>query len=230
MKPRYSQFNKNEFETHRLVFNLIDEGTRVLDVGCATGYFAKALLKKQCETWGIDVDKSAVKKASKYCKKAIIHDLNNKGDLPFPKNYFDHVIILDVIEHLLHPENILSIVKLHLKKGGTIIVSTPNIAHASIRLMIMKGKFQYTSSGIMDNTHLHFYTKSSFSSLLVREGYKIEKIIPTNGMCKVPFLYKITDRLPFSMQYKIAKILPTLFSYQFIAIATQNKKKAIIKK
>ena len=52
MKHRYSQFNKNEFEAHKLVFNLIGKGTRVLDVGCATGYFAKALLKKQCETWG----------------------------------------------------------------------------------------------------------------------------------------------------------------------------------
>ena len=169
---------------------------------------------------GVDIDKIAVKKADRYCKKTIIRDLNNKGSLSFPKNYFDYVIILDVIEHLLHPENILSIIKPPLKKEGTVIVSTPNIAHASIRLMVMRGEFQYSSSGIMDNTHLHFYTKNSFSSLLTREGYKIEKIIPTNGMCKVPFLYKITDRLPFSMQYKIAKILPTLFSYQFIAIAT----------
>ncbi len=219
MKYRYDEFNHNKFESHRLAIDLIDNNAKVLDIGCATGYFAKELSKKNCETWGVDCDEVAVKKASKYCKKVIARNVDEVKTLPFPKNYFDYVIILDVIEHLLHPENILEIIKPYLKEDGKIIVSVPNIAHASIRWMLAKGEFEYTSTGILDKTHLHFYTKKSFEEILKKAKYKILKLSPTNGMCKVPFLYKITDRLPASWQYKIACSQPTLFGFQFIALA-----------
>lgn len=219
MKYRYDEFNDNEFTTHGLAKSFIDSGSRVLDIGCATGYFARKLQEKDCETWGVDNDEEAAKKASRYCKKVIVCDLDSVKKLPVPKKYFDYVIILDVIEHLLHPENILAIIRPHLKNDGKIIVSVPNIAHASIRWGLLKGEFQYTPTGILDKTHLHFYTKTSFENILKKEGYKIEKLSPTNGMCKVPLLYKITDRLPDSWQYFIACQIPTLFSFQFIAVA-----------
>jgi methionine biosynthesis protein MetW len=219
MKYRYDKFNRNDFESHMLALNLIDAGSRVLDIGCATGYFAKELLKKNCETWGIDNDKLAVNKAIKYCKKAFLVNIDDKKNLPVPKKYFDYIILLDVIEHLLHPEMILEKVKPHLKKGGKIIVSVPNIAHASVRWSLLRGEFNYTTTGILDKTHLHFFTKDSLKNVLKKAGYKIIKLSPTNGMCKVPFLGKITDRLPSSWQYKIACKNPTLFSFQFIALA-----------
>lgn len=219
MKYRYDEFNTNNFESHRLVFNMIDAGSKVLDVGCATGYFARELSKKNGETWGVDSDKETVNKAGKYCKKTITANIDEIKKLPVPKKYFDYVIILDVIEHLIHPENILEIIKPHLKKDGKVIISVPNIAHASVRWMLFKGGFQYTSTGILDKTHLHFYTKKSFEEALNKAGLKILKLSPTNGMCKVPFLYKITDRLPDSWQYWIVCKMPTLFSFQFIALA-----------
>jgi len=219
MKFRYDKFNRNDFESHMLALNLIDAGSRVLDVGCATGYFAKELSKKGCETWGVDNDALAVKKAGKYCKKTFTVDLNKVSSLPIPKKYFDYIILLDVIEHLLHPEKILEIIKPYLKNGGEIIVSVPNIAHASVRWSLLKGEFKYTSTGILDKTHLHFFTKNSFENSIKKAGYKILKLSPTNGMCKVPLLSKITDRLPYSWQYRIACKVPTLFSFQFIALA-----------
>lgn len=220
MKNKYDHFNANEFETHQLAIGLIDDHSRVLDIGCGTGNLDKELLtRKHCEVWGIDSNREAVKKASRYCKEALVLNVDAGSKLPVPEKYFDYVIMLDVIEHLVHPENVLSLLKLHLKAGGKVIVSTPNIAHASIRLMLLKGEFIYTSLGIMDNTHVHFYTRSTFSDLLKTAGLRVVNMIPTNGMCKVPLLYKITDRLPPSWQYRIAKTIPTLFSYQFIAVA-----------
>ncbi len=217
MKYKYDEFNHNQYEVHQLALDLIASHSRVLDIGCATGCFASALAKKKCQVWGIDKNSEALKKAGKYCQKTIIRDVDVRASLPVPKKYFDYVIMLDVIEHLVHPENVLSMLQPHLKDGGKVILSTPNIAHASIRLMLLKGEFQYASLGIMDNTHVHFYTRSTFGDLLKKAGLRVLKMIPTNGMCKVPLLYKITDRLPPSWQYRTACLIPTLFSYQFIA-------------
>jgi len=215
---KYDVFNTNEYEAHQLELGLIDDNARVLDIGCATGLLARELLKKNCETWGIDKDGDAIRLATKHCHKTYTCDLESCDKLPVPKKYFDYVTFFDVIEHLRNPENILSVIKPYVKKGGRVIVSTPNIAHASIRWMLANGTFEYSSTGIMDDTHVHFYTRDSLSRLLEKQGFKVQKIIPTNGMCKVPLICKITDKLPVSWQYRLVNMLPTLFSYQFIAV------------
>ena len=219
MKYHYNEFNKNQFEVHKLAIDLIKSGSKVLDIGCATGYFANQLNKIGCETWGVDNDKVALKRASKPCKKVIIANLDEAKRISAPRKYFDFVIVLDVLEHLLHPENVLAIIKNHLKPNGMIIVSIPNIAHASIRWMLFMGKFEYASTGILDSTHVKFYTHASILELIRSNGYHVLNTIPTNGMCKVPFLYKITDRLPMSWQYFIVKRFPTLFAFQYIIVA-----------
>ncbi len=102
MKYRYDEFNHNKFESHRLAIDLIDNNAKVLDIGCATGYFAKELSKKNCETWGVDCDEVAVKKASKYCKKVIARNVDEVKTLPFPKNYFDSVFPCDLKPNFLY--------------------------------------------------------------------------------------------------------------------------------
>ena len=67
-KYKYNQFNNHEFESHMLVLNAIKSGSKVLEIGCATGYFSKELVKKNCEVWGIEIDKSAAKIAKKYLR------------------------------------------------------------------------------------------------------------------------------------------------------------------
>lgn len=222
MPYKYNEYNFNRFESHQIVFDLIKENAAVLDVGCATGYFAKAILKKNCVTFGIDYDKNAVKKAAKYCKETAVIDLNEMEQLPFKKHYFDYILLMDVLEHLNDPESIILKIKPYLKKKGKIIISVPNIAHASTRLMLLKGNFTYTNKGIMDKTHLKFFTQKSLVGMLRSTKCKIKKIIPTNGMTKVPFLYKITDRLPVSWQYKIVCRFPRLFAYQFVVSAEKS--------
>lgn len=220
MKYHYDEFNRNEFESHMLAYNLIDSNTKVLDIGCATGYMARELSHKKCEIVGVDYDKKALQKAGKYCKKTVLCNLEEVTSLPLTKNSFDYVIMLDVLEHLSHPENVFKTIKQYLKKDGFVIISVPNIAHASIRWGLLKGEFNYTYTGILDQTHVHFYTKESLEKKLKESGLTILKLVPTNGMCKVPFLYKITDRLPVSWQYRIAKLDPSLFGFQFIVKAS----------
>lgn len=219
MKYHYDQFNQNQYESHRLALSMVKPDSKVLDIGCATGYFAKELSKQDCETWGVDQDKMALKKASQYCKKVFATNLDDMKPLPFPEKYFDYVLLLDVIEHLTHPEILMEEIKKYLKPGGRIVVSVPNIAHASIRWMLLLGNFQYSETGILDRTHVHFYTQKGILDAIKKFGFKVLRLSPTNGMCKVPLLYKITDRLPTSWQYKIARKFPSLFSFQFVVLA-----------
>lgn len=218
MKFAYKKFNFNQFETHKLVYDLIHPHQNILDLGCATGYFAKELKKKKCRIWGVEKNPKAAEIAKQYCEYVYTTDLENEKSVFFRKSFFDIVLLLDVIEHLTQPEVVLKLAKKHLRPKGQIIISTPNIAHASMRYQLLKGSFKYKIEGILDMTHLHFYTRETFKQFLAENDLALRQIIYSNGMTKVPFFSKITDRLSPKMQHRIVQTWPTLFAYQFIAI------------
>src|SRR3989338_5388597 len=155
MAKKYTEFNNTPYEAHRLVWERIGEKSNILDLGCARGYFAKELLKKNCRVWGIDADKGAVQEAKKYCVDAKVADLDELSSR-LNRDTFDYILLLDVLEHLRNPHRLLKLLRKYLKKDGEIIVSVPNIAFISLRLSHMAGKFDYKKTGIMDESHLHF--------------------------------------------------------------------------
>lgn len=154
------------------IIKAISENSTVLDVGCSYGYLGEWLIKnKDCQVYGIDIDKKAVA----YTKeRGYYKDVFNL-DLDYPQNtkdefdrftkleeIFDFVICADVLEHLKDPTNALDFISLKLKFGGQVLVSMPNVAHMDIILNLLEGKFNYSEFGILDNTHLRFFTKKSF--------------------------------------------------------------------
>ncbi len=216
MKSKYSTFNSVPYETHRLVYEGIAPDSTVLDIGCATGYFARELNKKTCRIWGMDSDRIALTQAKKYCRKTFFCDLEKIKSIPFGMK-FDYILLLDVIEHLHSPENILTLSQKYLKKDGRIIISTPNIAFISIRLALLFGRFRYRNLGIMDEKHIHFYTKSSLIGLLQKSGLRIEKLDAASGFSQITRIGKYLNMIPKYWQYRITKIWDTLLGYQFIA-------------
>ncbi len=241
---KYTTFNLTPFETHMLVYERIKSGSDVLDVGCATGYFAKELMKKNCKVWGIDWDKNAIKEAKKYCEEVYMVDLErisdpstirgvmasqvqpatsevSSGFLPFKKK-FDYILLLDVIEHIKNPESVLNILKKYLKKNGKIIVSTPNIAFISIRLSLLFGKFNYQKMGIMDENHIHFYTKKTLLELINKCGLKLLELDTASGFSQITKIGKYLNYIPKYWQYKITKIFDTLLGYQFVAVVIDS--------
>jgi len=203
-----------------LVYEKIERGSFVLDLGCAGGYFGKRLKEKKCHVWGIDSDKEAIKEAKKYCEKTFIFDLDKIKRFPFRKR-FDYVLILDVLEHLRNPEVILFLIKPHLKKKAKVIISVPNVAFVSVRLSLLFGNFNYRKFGILDETHLHFYTKVTFQKFLEKNGFKIEEMDFSSGFSQIPKMGKYLNYIPKYWQYKITHFWNTLLAYQFIAICTK---------
>ena len=163
----------------------ITPGSKVLDVGSADGYMGSFLIEnKNCEMWGIEPDQDSFSLASnkgyKYLLNKQIEDAVD--DEALKREQFDYIIIGDVLEHLLRPEIILKIMKNFLKPEGRLIVSLPNVAHYSIRFALLRGNWNMTESGIMDKTHLHFYTLKTAGELLENNGWLVENTRPRGDL------------------------------------------------
>lgn len=166
--------DKAKFSTKNVVTRELGTKNIILDIGCNDGYFGK--FDKNNTYYGIDYSKEAIRKTKYTYKDALVYDLNKLQKLPWDIKY-DVIIFADVLEHLTYPDKVLNFFcKNYLKKGGKVVVSLPNIANWQIRLNLLLGDFNYTNTGIMDKTHLHFYTFNSALSLVRESKLKIYKI------------------------------------------------------
>lgn len=144
-----------------------------LEIGCGNGAFGKLVkARQQCIYWGIETQTKFVQTAETNLDKFIYKTFEECEGLP--SQYFDCIIFNDVLEHLIDPVIVLSKCKTMLKKDGYIVSSIPNIRHiAYLYRLVYKGEFEYEKAGIMDNTHLRFFTKKSIVNLYQRLGFNI---------------------------------------------------------
>lgn len=159
------------------VVNLTGQDKRVLEVGCNTGETSLVLKRNGCEVTGIEINRAAAKIAKNICKEVIIGDIEKDETWEKIKGEFDVIIFADILEHLKNPREILKKIKRYLKEDGFLIISLPNIANWRIRLSLLFGRFEYKSTGILDETHLRFYTLKSAQEL-IQKNYKIVKFFP----------------------------------------------------
>jgi 2-polyprenyl-3-methyl-5-hydroxy-6-metoxy-1,4-benzoquinol methylase len=155
-----------------------------LDVGCATGGFG-ALLKENfnCEVWGVEPDTESANEASKNID-FVINDLFTENLPQLADKKFDAIFFNDVLEHLQDPDKALLACKRLLNFTGVIIASIPNIRWYPVILSLLRYKdFKYEHAGVMDRTHLRFFTKKSMIRMFEENGYKVitaEGINPSN--------------------------------------------------
>jgi len=138
---------------------------------------------------------------------------------------FDRVLLLDVLEHLRNPERILEQCHQTMKREGLLIVSLPNIANIAVRLMLLFGRFEYAERGLLDKTHLRFFTRKTGRRMLERAGYIIleekETVIPVElvvGWSPSNIVMKALNRMLALATW----MLPGLFGYQLMYVAQQR--------
>lgn len=177
--------------SHGLVLSLVPPGSRVLELGPAAGGMTRELLKLGCEVTTVEFDLDAAISAAMYSTSAHVADLNTRrlhdvvadGD-------FDVVIAADVLEHLVRPDDVLTDAARLLRSDGICIVSLPNVAHGSVRLALLDGRFEYRSEGLLDRTHLRFYTRDSASHLLSSAGLEltgVHEVVVAIDASEIPF-------------------------------------------
>ena len=155
----------------------------MLEVGCGSGQTLELIKKLElCEsTVGIELFEQAARNARERVDK--VFQLNIETDaLPSDLGQFDLILILDVLEHLVDPWSVLHrIQSSHLKLGGKIIISLPNARHFSFVLpLVISGEFDYQERGILDKTHLRFFSRKSGEKMISEAGLSIEKVKSTS--------------------------------------------------
>ncbi len=124
-----------------------------------------------CSVTAVELDPKSAELAGRYCEKIIVGNIDtNPWYEELIGQTFDHIIFSDVLEHLYDPWEALKKATQLLKPQGTMLTSIPNIAHSSIVINLLKGNFDYQNLGLLDNTHIRFFTKKSILELLNRAG------------------------------------------------------------
>lgn len=174
---------------------------RVLDVGCGKGNFGEALKQaRNLEVWGLEPVAAAAAEAAKKLDRVIEGVFDEAAGLPAAS--FDAIIFNDVLEHLVDAKAALQLSRQLLKPGGAVIASIPNIRHfPTLWELAVRGEWNYADSGILDRTHLRFFTRKSIPDFFAGGGFKVEQVEGINpqlgGTGRKWGLFKILRALTF---------------------------------
>jgi len=172
---KYTEFQADPASTHSKIVSLVPPATRVLEFGCATGYMSEVLKDRLgCTVVGIEIDHGAAALAEQHAERVIVGDaekIDYAAELAGEE--FDVLLFADVLEHLKQPADVLRRVRPFIGENGVVIASIPNIAHASVRLALLGGEFRYREWGLLDDTHLRFFTRASIQDLFEETGYVV---------------------------------------------------------
>jgi 2-polyprenyl-3-methyl-5-hydroxy-6-metoxy-1,4-benzoquinol methylase len=228
--PRYDTdvdlSNRNN--SHTLMVELIGGNKRVLDVGCATGYLARALRERGCTVSGFESDPEAAEEARPHLDRLVVGDVE-RTDLAeaFGEERFDVVVFGDVLEHLRDPLPVLKAAKAVLAERGSVVASIPNIAHGSVRLALMAGRFDYQPLGLLDSTHLRFFTRASIEALFREAGLApLDVRRTTAGFFDTPLPLQEAELPPEVVDAVMAD--PESRTYQFVLRAVVDDAEAAV--
>jgi SAM-dependent methyltransferase len=192
-----------------------------LDCGCGAGDNAKRLSEVGWRVTGLTISPSEREIALQYCESVFLGDLN-VGITTEIRGPFDLIIFSHVLEHLFHPEVALREARRLLSPEGMIAVALPNVLHWRQRVKFLSGKFQYDSGGIMDNTHVRFYTFESGMQMLRSNGFEILSA-RADGCFPLPFLRSRVPSIARAVDPLAARFLPGVFGVQVLYTARPAK-------
>lgn len=209
---------------HKQRFYADIHNARVLDVGCGTGQAARFLEPYGNVLDGITFSAKEAALAAPFYQNVYRIDLNNLDALRCTEGEYDVILLGDILEHLVLPHILLVTLKSKLKANGRFYISVPNIANIVPRLTLLGGRFEYSQTGIMDATHLRFFTRKSISRLVRDAGLEITRTEYSNWNWSL-MPRRFAGRLRLRRLNEIAKctltqMVPGLFATQIMLVAS----------
>jgi 2-polyprenyl-3-methyl-5-hydroxy-6-metoxy-1,4-benzoquinol methylase len=198
-----------------------EDARRIVDVGCAGGALGRALKAQRpgVEVRGVEPVASVAERARAVLDDVLTGGAEDEPPASWPKP--DCVIFADVLEHLVDPWTALSRWRERLRPGGSVVASVPNVAHHSVVRGLIAGRFDYADAGILDRTHLRFFTRASIIDLFERAGLKPLRIERVTRYGRTNRLTRLLDRLgPGAMHRGLSPaILADPWTIQFLIVA-----------
>jgi 2-polyprenyl-3-methyl-5-hydroxy-6-metoxy-1,4-benzoquinol methylase len=226
----YYPLKESKYSSHYYCRQFAGKDNDILDVGCGEGFLAAKIARKGNRVVGVDLlDKPRRAAALTQYVRADL-DQGLAGVVPaLGGQKFDLILLQDVLEHLRAPERMLRDCAGLLKPNGRVLVSLPNVANITVRLALLFGRFEYAPRGILDRTHLRFYTRRSARRLLEGVGYEILErrmtVMPIELALRMSprnWLMRLANRaLAF-----VTALLPGLFGYQSVFVARPRQEPA----
>jgi 2-polyprenyl-3-methyl-5-hydroxy-6-metoxy-1,4-benzoquinol methylase len=207
--------------SHSVILARLGEGRgrRALDVGAADGFLAERLTAQGWSVTALERDPELAARARGRCKEVVVADLETAP--PLLHGPFDAIVYGDVLEHLTDPLAALRALDATLAPGGTVIVSVPNVAHLWVRLCLLAGRFDYADRGILDRTHLRFFTRRTLLALLRSAGLEVSELVAT----PVPLPLAVPPRWHgaglrglHALSARLARAWPGGLAYQLVAV------------
>lgn len=205
----------DKFTSQCRIFDQVSHGSTVLEIGCGSGKLSNLLTTwKHCRVYCADKDPISSSFAKGKCIEILNIDIEN-SELPYEDGYFDHIILVNVLEHMINPKKVLMDLKKYLSENGSLIYSVPNIVNWHSRMTIFLGKFEYTDGTVFDMNHLRFFNLISARNLAIDAGFHIVWLDVT------PSVYFYKEKLNF-LWYYLAKAWKNLFADEFLILAKKE--------
>ena len=159
------------------MLRMVGFNKRVLEAGCASGHVSERLSAQGCSVVGVEIEAGIVEPAMQWLERVIIGNIEDDTLWDeLEDDCFDTILFGDVLEHLKDPLKTLREAAKHLAPAGTVVISAPNIAHADVKIALINGVFPYRDDGLLDRTHIHFFTKESLLQLVRDAGMAVVEI------------------------------------------------------
>jgi 2-polyprenyl-3-methyl-5-hydroxy-6-metoxy-1,4-benzoquinol methylase len=188
-------------------------------VGSASGYFGERLAGKGYYIVGVEQDEAAASVASAFYDEFIVADV--EAGLRLSRK-FDVIVLADILEHLRQPLKVLVQLRDLLSSTGRFVISVPNVANIYVRLSLLLGRFEYADRGILDETHLRFFTMNSACALMQKAALRVRQIVVTP--IPLPLVFPSTREgaschFLHRANWAITQMWKRLFAYQMIIVA-----------
>jgi len=224
--PNVYTFKDFEGSSHRILSELIrrhaPRGGTLLDLGAAGGELGSSIREHFDRTIGFEYNVDCVGELQGRFDAVAIADLERVKELPRGVNV---IVLADVLEHLRSPARALGLVRTALRDDGHVFISVPNIANITVRLGLLFGIFEYRDRGILDHTHLRFYTVRTIRREVENAGFRIVAVhgssVPIRliaGRLTPEFVLRAGERL----LTWLTRLWRGLFAYQVILVATKR--------
>jgi 2-polyprenyl-3-methyl-5-hydroxy-6-metoxy-1,4-benzoquinol methylase len=189
-------------------------GERIFEGGTSTGYLSAAFADAGRIVDGAELDPAAAEAARRVCARVVVGDLEELDIEQLAPSY-RALVFGDTLEHLRDPPALLRRLRPRLDDDGVLVVSIPNVANWAVRLGLLFGRFRYTDRGILDRTHLRFYTARTVVEMLAESGFRVTEMlaaVPVPGVSSTG-LSRIAHR--------VGNLRPSFFAYTFIITAVK---------